>query len=151
MFRKGDFRKLLAISFRKRGLLMECALWLVLARLAVLTMPFRRAAFLFGLRATIVQSSEASASTLAAEIGWAVQVASARMLWKCTCLTQALAGAAMLGRRHIPATLFLGIAKDDAPAELSAHAWLISGGYVLTGDAVRERYKPIAMFHARGG
>ena len=60
-----------------------------------------------------------------------VQVGS-RYVPKATCLTQALAAQVMLSRRGYPATLRLGVIKDEQ-GHLEAHAWVESEGQIIIG------------------
>jgi hypothetical protein len=51
----------------------------------------------------------------------------------------------MLQRRHIPSTLYFGLAKDDI-GQLKAHAWVRSGTLVLTGAEVMHDFTVVATF-----
>ena len=61
---------------------------------------------------------------------------------------QAVAGAALLRRRRIPAHVHFGVAKDPTkPDGLAAHAWLSCAGRVLLGDgAQRERFAVVGVY-----
>jgi hypothetical protein len=51
----------------------------------------------------------------------------------------------------MPVTLVLGVAKDTiAEGGLSAHAWLCSGGAVLTGGNGMDRFTAVAVFRKEG-
>lgn len=71
--------------------------------------------------------------TVTKRIVEAVQVGS-RYVPKATCLTQALAVQVMLWRRGYPATLNLGVTKDEQGG-LEAHAWVESEGQIVIGGA----------------
>jgi hypothetical protein len=88
----------------------------------------------------------------AQRVGWAVRAVAGRTPWTSTCLMQAVAGAALLRRRRIPAQVHFGVAKDPAqPDGLSAHAWLTCGGRVLTGDGPqRERFAAVGVYGVCG-
>jgi hypothetical protein len=132
-------------------MLIEAALWLGLARPAVLIMPFRLSARVLALRPAGEEGpADANAREAARQTGWALRAAAARMPWKCTCLAQALAGAAMLRCRGIPATLAMGVARN-AGEEIEAHAWLSCAGLILTGAGGHERFRVVARFAARSG
>ncbi len=86
-------------------------------------------------------------STVTQKVAWAVAAGARRTPWVSTCLAQALAGAALLKARKIPGQVTLGVAKDPASkGGYAAHAWLTSGGNILTGAAGHERYQVIAVF-----
>jgi len=142
-------RELRACSRPDRLVLAEAGLGLLSAVIAVRTLPFRHTARLVGLRegATVPDASGQQLER-AERVGWAVRAVAARAPWTSTCLMQAVAGAALLRRRRIPAELHLGVAKDAAdPGGLAAHAWLTCAGHVLTGDGPhRKRYAVLGVY-----
>ncbi len=60
------------------------------------------------------------------------------------CYDQALTARWMLGGRSIPSTIYFGLAKEENG--LSAHAWVKSGDYILTGKPGMDNYTVIASF-----
>jgi hypothetical protein len=77
-----------------------------------------------------------------------------RVPWQATCLVQALAARRWLARRGIVSSMFVGVQKEPS-LEIVAHAWLISGGEVITGGDVsgyRELLSPevISSLKANG-
>jgi hypothetical protein len=62
-----------------------------------------------------------------------------------SCLVQALSGRAMLARRGIPCTIFLGAAGDSAGG-LQAHAWLKCGAVFVVGQPEAARFPVLATF-----
>jgi hypothetical protein len=126
-------------------LLVEAAVWLGLARVAISSLSFRRVTRLFGLRPG--ESVEQSVTQSGDRIAWAVGAVAPRTPWKSTCLVKVLAGGCMLRMRGIPATIALGVAKSEStPGVISAHAWLSSGGVCITGGAEREGYQVLAKY-----
>lgn len=151
VLRKSDVRKFFARSAGDRWLALESLICLAVARMLVLTTPFRLAVGLLGLLPGEASPDSTSATGLTVQIGWALRAAAARTPWQSTCLVQALGGAAMLLRRRMPVTLVLGVAKDTiAEGGLSAHAWLCSGGAVLTGGNGMDRFTAVAVFRKEG-
>ncbi|MFZ6027635.1 MAG: lasso peptide biosynthesis B2 protein [Chloroflexota bacterium] len=136
-------RKLLALSWLDRWLLVEAFFGLALIGFAIRILPFRRVARLLRLRMGDAMTAETP--DLAVRVGWAVTTAAQRTPWRSTCLAQAVVGKMMLLRRKIPATLSLGVAKSPADA-LQAHAWLRCGEQILTGRAEYLRFNVIANF-----
>lgn len=138
--------KLLQLSWADRLLLLEATFWLAVARLTLLTVPFRRIAPLLG---TLQQESAAAvpARTVrrANRIGWSVRTMARRTPWESACLTQAISAKAMLRRRHIHSTLYLGLAKNNSAA-MQAHAWLRCGAAILTGEAGHEQFTILSSF-----
>ena len=143
MIRK--LRKLVRLPWRDRLLLAEAALWLVVARLAVLLVPFRWMAPRLGETMASSPEEDPADVELPRRVGWAVSVASGSLPWKSRCLAEAIAGKAMLRRRGVASTLYLGMARDGRQ-ELDAHAWLRCGSVILTGERARQGHEVIASF-----
>jgi Transglutaminase-like superfamily len=125
---------------RQRLMLLEAALFLGFARLALLTVPFGRIA-------PWLQRSPDSgphdAQTVLA-VGEAVTIAARNVPWNAVCLPQAMAAKAMLARRGQGSALHLGAAT--ASGALTAHAWLVAGGAVVVGEAGIADVAPLARF-----
>ena len=141
----GKLRKLFGLPWRDRLLLAEAAVALGVARLAVLVLPFRWIAPRLGESMADSPEEDRLEPDLLRRIGWAVSVASHHLPWVSRCLAEAIAGKAMLRRRGVPSTLYLGLAKEG-PADLEAHAWLRCGSTVLTGGQTSDVYTVIASF-----
>ena len=142
--------KFLNLPCADRNCLIEAAFWLGFARLAILILPFRRIApFLGRNMAQSPEVEEVAHRELLDRISWAVTTASRHLPWDCLCLAQALAGKAMLKRRGVTSTLYLGLAKDDE-AHLQAHAWLRCGNRILTGERAMAEFTIIATFAENG-
>jgi transglutaminase superfamily protein len=144
--RPCDLSKLRARSFADRCLLGEAVFWLAIAGAAIPAIPFRWTRRFFALKqgsAGTVPGPEMR--VLARRVGWAVRTASTRTPWQNACLARSLAGAAMLRRRGIPADVVMGVANIGGGA-FTAHAWLSSGGDILTGGRGHEGYRVIANF-----
>ena len=139
-------------AFRKLGLLrgmrgaqllllVEAALFLALARLAILVIPFRR----------IVPWLERSPdepqrdAIQIATVRQAVEIAARNVPWNAVCLPQAMACKAMLARRGQGSALHIGAAKGTRE-ELMAHAWLVAGGEIVIGEEDSSRMTPLARF-----
>lgn len=116
---------------------LEAVMALAFTRVAVAWLPLRVSTRLVGLRDQGAGGQGLAAPEIAGRVGWAVRAAAARLPWHSTCLVQAMAAALLLRRRSVPATLSLGVARDQE-AQLSAHAWLSCGDLVLTGEHAGE-------------
>jgi hypothetical protein len=130
----------------RKAILVEAALALATARVAIMIFPFRRIAP--GLAKATPQQMTARDPELAQHVrltAWAIQAAERRLPWKSSCLVQAIAGKWMLRRRHVPSALYLGVDKG-AEKSLEAHAWLRAGGVILTGGPGHQRFSVIATF-----
>jgi hypothetical protein len=87
----------------------------------------------------------------AEEIGHVVEIVGRCMPFRALCLQQAIAVRRKLDRRGIPAMVYLGIARDRvdrAQADLgrAAHAWVVVGSRVVSGEGVLEKYAIVARF-----
>jgi hypothetical protein len=144
----NDLRKLRALSWQDRWLLLEAFIWSGVTSAAMASLPFRWVASLLGLaQGENCTAPEPAVMELAERIGWAMRVAAARIPWKNTCLCQALTGTVLLRHRGIPGTLYLAVAKDKNLAEkMTAHAWLRCGENILTGAGRHEQFTVIATF-----
>jgi Transglutaminase-like superfamily len=149
MFRLTRFLHLPAAD---RWMALEALVCLGLARAAVLTLPFRWVACFFG-RPVEQNSAFAGGPALQLPIPEARAVAQAiarvkrHTPWHSNCLAQAVAGLVMLRRRGISGTLYFGMARNSQGA-LEAHAWLRSGGAILTGGRGLNRFAVVAAFAA---
>ena len=141
------------IGGRRRALLIEAALWLLAARIALLAAPFPLLARRLGAfvsptdeRVAIAAQSRAPEhAQLAEDIGWAIVRAARYVPFKAVCLPQAMAARIMLGRRGVASVLHFGAAKGkDRP--IDAHAWLDAAGVEVTGYPVAAQFAEIACF-----
>lgn len=126
---------------RDGALAAEALAWLALARAAVVLLPFRvlsrRLGLVRGETPTTVVASPASR-----RVAWAVAAAARRTPWRSKCLEQAIAAKAMLRRRGIESTLYLGVVREP----MAAHAWLRVGEHNVTGGQDVSRYAVVASF-----
>jgi hypothetical protein len=149
----AKLRRFAEVGRRRRGLLLEAAMWLLLARIALIVVPFptlarRLGAFVSPADARAAQvwrcGSEADAG-LAAEVGWATVCAARHVPFKAVCLPQAMAARIMLSSRGVASVLHFGAARgQDKP--LDAHAWLDAAGVEVTGYPVGRQFAEIACF-----
>jgi hypothetical protein len=131
----------LAMTHRQRLLVLEAVLWLGLARLALLTVPFARVAP--WLQRAPDAACPVPATVLA--VRRAVTVAARNVPWSAVCLPQAMAAKAMLARRGHGSALHLG-AGPAVGGSLTAHAWLVAGGEIVVGEAGVAEVTPLARF-----
>ena len=153
---RGVVRKLRRfgqVGGRRRALLIEAAIWLLLARVALLAVPFptlarRLGAFVPPTDARVTLAGRDASSRdaqLAEEIGWATVRAARHVPFRAVCLPQAMAARIMLRRRGVASVLHFGAAKGrDRP--IDAHAWLDAAGVEVTGYPVAGQFAEIACF-----
>ena len=143
---REDLRTARQTSGKQWRLLVEAGTLLVVARLAVWFVPFRRLASHLGDEmdeSPSVDTEEQRAAAL--PISWAVRTLGRRLPWMSQCLVQAVAVTWMLQRRRIPSTLYFGLAKDD-DGKLKAHAWVRCGAKILTGAKGHHDFNVVATF-----
>lgn len=129
-----------------RLVLLEAALALLLANAAVHALPFRVLARFLGRHAQATPIEPLGERGRAARrVRWAITSAGSRVPWRPLCLAQAVAAKAMLGRRGVPNTLYLGVVTGE-PDGLAAHAWVRAGRLVVTGAGERWRFTRISSF-----
>ena len=151
----GRTASVVRMSGARRWLMAEATLWLALAWLALVVLPFRRIAAHLGESLTpaeaVARMAEAPAAdearTIVRDIGWAVRGAAAHLPFPARCLQQALAAKCMLRRRRITGTLHLGVATRQGPGgTMRAHAWLDAAGVEVTGGPISSEYTEVACF-----
>jgi len=147
---RRDATRFLSLSMAQRHLLIEAIGWLLMLRIATLTLPYRRVASLLRLTPSGAKGGPPVSSSDCAPAGWAVQAAACRTPWLSTCLVQSLAGYAILRRRRVPSVVYLGVAKD-AGGKLIAHSWLRCGDHIVTGGGDHWRYSVIACYRQATG
>jgi hypothetical protein len=121
----------------------EALLWLGLARLLVVALPFRL--LTRALERSPAPSGRPAAPQWVRKIAWSLNAAGRRAPWRCKCLERAIAGAIMLRLRRYPATVFLGVARPTPGGEIQAHAWLRCDELPVVGEeAPVEDYAVVA-------
>jgi len=143
--------RLRQVGPRRRALVAEAVLCLLLARLALIFVPFPRLARRLGRfvppdeARRLAAAPAAPHAQWAADIGWAVTRAARYVPFKAVCLPQAMAARFMLARRGVASTMHFGAARgEDKP--LDAHAWLDAAGVEVTGYPVAKQFAEIACF-----
>lgn len=88
----------------------------------------------------------ARARRIRAWIGYVVPRVAARLPWRADCLVQAVAAQNWLQRQGLASRIVIGVAKGKEalarPAPLESHAWLESGGTIVTGAPI-SRYTAV--------
>jgi hypothetical protein len=140
------FRAFASLPRGERGLALRAVLVMLGVQVGLRTMPFPRLRR-FVDRLTRGRRADSDA-TAARAVRRAVDRA-ARTLPGSACLAQALTAELLLRGDGYEARLSLGVAPG-APTErlpLDAHAWLESGGVVVTGEVEHlDAYRTLAVF-----
>lgn len=109
-------------------LIVEAAVLLGAARLALATLPFGR----YGWWLRLGNGRPAAEAPAAERIGIAIRTATRNVPWNAVCLPQAMAAKAMLARRGRSSVLCVGV-MPSTDGVLLLHAWLEAGDLVVTG------------------
>ncbi|HEX8744014.1 MAG TPA: lasso peptide biosynthesis B2 protein [Thermoleophilaceae bacterium] len=139
--RRGWSSSIRRLASRDGARAAEAVAYLALARAAVIAVPFRVLARRLGVAQAETPAS-AGPPPASLRVAWAVDAAARRVPWRSECLEQAIAAKAMLRRRGIESTLYLGMARDP----VVAHAWLRVGDLNVTGGRDVGRYAVVASF-----
>jgi hypothetical protein len=129
-------------------LLIEAAICLSVARLALLLLPFPQIATYLGeLRPPSPQPSTLSPERgIARDIGWAIESASRILPFRAVCLPRALAAWQMLHSRRVPSRLHFGASKAHPNSAFATHAWLDAGGIEVTGYPEANHFVELGYF-----
>ena len=141
----GRLARFRALSGPDKRLFISAVWWMLIARLMLAFIPFRR----LSEKLTVDQTSaggEPSPDFLG-RVGLAVSSAANNVPWRSDCFPQTIAARLLLKRRGYSSTIHLGVERlgDN---ELSGHAWLSCGDTVVTGGAELERYTEVHQFNA---
>jgi hypothetical protein len=140
--------ELLNVWKKERMLLIETALYLVAARVALKIVPFRRLEPLFNRRPRAREVSDVERDAWTKKVQWAVVQVSRHWPVQTTCFSRAIAAQAMLRRRGIVATLFYG-AGVFPRSGLRTHVWLQDGTDGVIGHLAAAGYHILARYPAK--
>jgi len=141
---------------RRQLLVMEAALTMLAARIALAIVPFGRLSRRFG---RFVSPADAGLDldpglrgmatpreTLAVRrVGWAVRTVSPNLPFRAVCLQQAIAAQAMLRRRGVASVMHFGI-DAEGQALPQSHAWLSAAGIGVTGFPIGPNLVELGRF-----
>ena len=133
-----------ALPKADRDALIEAIVGLIAASVRLRVMSFRRLAS--GLGRHMQQSALADEPDRLAEVrrvSWAVVTAARLLPWRPACFPQAVAATALLRRRRIPSTFYLGVDRGN---DLEAHAWVRAGSVIVTGAPQHTRFTVVSTF-----
>ena len=132
---------------RPRLLRLEAIVHLAAARLAVRLLPYRVLTRLFERSARRPEFAGSERARTCLEVRAAIERASRRLPGS-VCLPRAIAAQAMLRRRGITTTLYLGVATS-ATAPHRSHAWLMDGQLGVAGTRASGDYRAVASYSGR--
>jgi hypothetical protein len=145
---RDSFKRLWAMSLQRKLLLAEVPLALAVAALRVRLTPFRKLVPRLGQQGCQASQQLSTAQQeLARDAEWLIAALCRRLPVQPTCLMQAVAAKALLSKRGVPSTVYIGIAPPQADGRnVNAHAWLQCGERIVTGRAQSEKFKPMVWF-----
>ncbi|WP_421697940.1 lasso peptide biosynthesis B2 protein [Ancylobacter sp.] len=132
------------LRWRDRALLAEALLVISLARLALVTLPFRHVVRLAATRPATLTAGDPQAQIIG-RTRWAVRAVARRVPFRAMCLEQGLTARVLLRRRGVATTLHYGVAKDR-DGRLSAHLWVRAGALDVIGTENADQFTLVATF-----
>jgi hypothetical protein len=139
---RARLRTFLAMRCADRLLVCEAVAVLALARVVVLTVPFR---YVVPWLRRVPETTHSCDEALVLRVGKAVTMAARSVPWNAVCLPQAMAARVMLARRGSGSYFHLGAGFDEQ-GKLVAHAWLVASGTVVVGKPGMSKVTPLARF-----
>lgn len=126
---------------KKRRLLNEAILFLLLTRTLLLILPVKSVMKISSVRKKVCPED---IPDLLQGVRWAILNAERIVFWKNNCLVKSLAGRWMLQRRGVESKISFGIKKEGVE-KLAAHAWLTVGDVevVDSGGDFKELINPL--------
>jgi hypothetical protein len=125
----------------RRAYLVEAAVVLVLARLALRLLP---PSWVFAWTSRSPRRIRRFCRDQIEWVSWAVETVGASPWMQALCLPRAVAAQCMLRRRGVASRLCLGVVRQDNA--LIAHAWIEIGQDMIVGGAAARGFTKIAEF-----
>ena len=134
---KDNLEKFGNLGVADQGLFIRAAFWLLIARIRLAVVPFRKlSALLSGEQQDQVQIPDPE---LLQRIERAVVAAANHVPWRSDCFPQTIAARALLKNHGLASTIHFGVERVGEE-DLAGHAWLTCGEFVVTGDIDLDRY-----------
>jgi hypothetical protein len=129
----------------RRGLLIEAALGLLLARLALRVLPFRRLKPFFNRPVHGPEVDGPARQRLQKEVVWAIRRTAEFLPGKTVCFPRGIVAQAMLRRRGVATTLYYGVMRLPAGSPV-AHVWVQDGAQGVVGHHSAEACHILARY-----
>ena len=128
-----------------RRLLLRAAACLAIARIKLVTTPFRRLSAQLSIDCE--STDIAPDADILRRIGFALRVAANHVPWRSDCFPQTIAARMLLKRVGYGSTIHIGVEPggDDA---IAGHAWLTCGETIVVGGEEVDRYVEMHRFGA---
>jgi hypothetical protein len=128
-------------------MLLEAAMALTAARLALAVVPFRRLTWLFERRTKRAEVTGRERARLKTDVRWAVVAVSRWLPERFVCFPRAMIAQAMLRRRGVSTTLYYGASRQPKKG-LTTHVWIQDGDEGVIGFLVAPGHKVLARYPA---
>lgn len=138
-------RRFLRQPAARRALLIEAAVSLLLARLALRVLPFRRIAAWLNRPPQRTELTGEERERIRKEVVWAIERTARQLPGETVCFPLGLAAQAMLRRRGISTTLYYGAATLPERG-LTAHVWVQDGDEGVVGHREAGSYHVLARY-----
>jgi Transglutaminase-like superfamily len=123
----------------ERRVLLHVFVMVSAVRVALWILPVQAA------RRIVARASACRDGGSVRQLVWAVRAAS-RYVPGASCLTQAIAAQALLGRYGVPSQIEIGVSKNHS--RFHAHAWLVCQGQVVLGGPELEQYNSLIVWES---
>ena len=133
-------KRLGALEWAQRYLLLRAAGWLAIARLMLVVLPFSR--LMSNLTGDETSECFEADPALVSSVAWAVAVAANHVPWRSDCFPQSIAARMLLRRYDYESTIHIGVERSGE-SEIAGHAWLTCNGVVVTGGNDLDRYTEV--------
>ncbi len=120
-----------------RWLLLRASAWLLIARIMLVVMPFKRLSARLSTESNTTQIEPDQ--DLLRRIGYAVSTAANNVPWRADCFPRTIAARMLLKRFGYASTIHFGVDRVGEDG-LEGHAWLTCGETVVTGGADLDRH-----------
>ena len=142
------FQHYFALDFSSKLLLLKIYLLLGYYRAAILLSSFKR------LSRSLQHCREEPPRTAlpeqqrqrAAHLGYLVAGAARFTPWQSRCLVQVLTLQRLMAKEGIAGRFYLGVNRESASGELSAHAWLRCGEQIVNGAAGHQQFTVVSTY-----
>ena len=135
--RTNKWQRFLQLGGADRRLLLRATVWLAIARIILVVMPFRHLSVRLSTESDPTQVEPDQ--DLLQRIAYVISAAANNVPWRSDCFPQTIAARMLLKRFGYASTIHIGVDRV-AEGELEGHAWLTCGETVVTGGAELDRY-----------
>ena len=134
----GRLARIRDMDSMDRRMLVRAAWHLLVARLVLVFVPFRRVTG--KLSSARLENPRSPDPELVRRIGGlAVARAASHVPWRSDCFPQTIAARSLLNREGFGSTIHIGVEREGED-QLNGHAWLTCGHDVVTGGSGLDRY-----------